>query len=176
MGISLLKRSPGFYGVYGFFMFTALILVAKALRLFIKRPENYYGDKAIDTEDYPTDQLEQGSKVMISILPTAFHLHCGRISLGRFTKGHIRVLFCLSLQYLPHGRFGTCPVGIFAQVEFVGHTLDMMRVDKLSRIFGLIFCLAAFLGNLYAWHVRDLHPTDSSLTLCRSCHRSRVCW
>jgi multicomponent Na+:H+ antiporter subunit D len=31
-----------------------------------------------------------------------------------------------------------------------------MRVDKLSRIFALVFCLAAFLGNLYAWHVRDL--------------------
>ena len=30
-----------------------------------------------------------------------------------------------------------------------------MRVDKLSRIFALIFCIAAFLGNLYAWHVRD---------------------
>jgi len=43
-------------------MFTALILVAKALRLLIKRPENYYGDKAVDGEEYPTDQLEQGSK------------------------------------------------------------------------------------------------------------------
>ncbi len=30
-----------------------------------------------------------------------------------------------------------------------------MRVDPLARIFGLIFSLAAFLGNLYAWHVRD---------------------
>jgi len=43
-------------------MFTALILVAKVLILLIKRPENYYGSKAIDNEDYPTDQLEQGSK------------------------------------------------------------------------------------------------------------------
>ena len=57
-----IEEIPGFYGAYGFFMFTALILVAKALRLLIKRPENYYGDKAIDGEDYPADQLEQGSK------------------------------------------------------------------------------------------------------------------
>jgi multicomponent Na+:H+ antiporter subunit D len=28
-------------------------------------------------------------------------------------------------------------------------------VDRLSRIFALVFCLAAFLGNLYAWHLRD---------------------
>jgi hypothetical protein len=40
-------------------MFTALILAAKTLRIFIKRPENYYGDKAIDIEDYPADQLEK---------------------------------------------------------------------------------------------------------------------
>ena len=57
-----IEEIPGFYGAYGFFMFTALILVAKALRLLIKRPENYYGDKAVDGEEYPTDQLEQGSK------------------------------------------------------------------------------------------------------------------
>ena len=35
---------------------------AKALRFIIKRPENYYGDKSVDSEDYPADQLEQGSK------------------------------------------------------------------------------------------------------------------
>ena len=57
-----IEEIPGFYGAYGFFMFTALILVAKALRILIKRPENYYGDKAVDGEDYPADQLEQGSK------------------------------------------------------------------------------------------------------------------
>ena len=57
-----IEEVPGFYGIYGFFMFTALILVAKVLRLLIKRPENYYGCKAIDGEEYPTDQLEKGSK------------------------------------------------------------------------------------------------------------------
>lgn len=48
---------PGAYGIYGFVMFTLLILAAKALRFFIKRPEDYYGDKAIDAEEYPEDQL-----------------------------------------------------------------------------------------------------------------------
>jgi hypothetical protein len=43
-------------------MFTVLIFVAKFLRLIIKRPENYYGDKAIDQEDYPASQLEQDTK------------------------------------------------------------------------------------------------------------------
>ena len=47
------ENLPGFFGVYGFVMFTGLILVAKALRVLIKRPENFYGDKAIDREEYP---------------------------------------------------------------------------------------------------------------------------
>ena len=50
---------PGFFGIYGFVMFTVLILVAKTLRIFIKRPEDYYGDKAVDAEEYPADQLEK---------------------------------------------------------------------------------------------------------------------
>ena len=50
---------PGFYGIFGFVMFTALILAAKALRTIIKRPEDFYGDKAVDTEEYPEDQLEK---------------------------------------------------------------------------------------------------------------------
>jgi len=45
--------------------------------------------------------------------------------------------------------------GIGGQVTLLGLQLEMMRVDKLSVIFGLVFCLAAFLGNLYALHVRD---------------------
>ncbi|MFT7593397.1 MAG: hypothetical protein ACI8R4_000710 [Paracoccaceae bacterium] len=49
---------PGFYGIYGFVMFSALIIAAKALRFFIKRPEEFYGDKAVDSEAYPADQLD----------------------------------------------------------------------------------------------------------------------
>lgn len=54
-----MERVPGFFGIYGFVMFTALILLAKGLRVLIKRPEDYYGSKAIDTEEYPADQLEK---------------------------------------------------------------------------------------------------------------------
>lgn len=49
----------GFYAFYGFVMFTILILAAKGLRVLIKRPEDYYGDKAVDTEEYPDDQLDK---------------------------------------------------------------------------------------------------------------------
>lgn len=45
--------------------------------------------------------------------------------------------------------------GQHAIVNVVGFELTFMRVDKLSLIFGIIFCIAAFLAGLYAWHVRD---------------------
>ncbi len=45
--------------------------------------------------------------------------------------------------------------GQHAVINVVGFELTFMRVDKLSLIFGIIFCIAAFLAGLYAWHVRD---------------------
>jgi multicomponent Na+:H+ antiporter subunit D len=93
---------------------------------------------------------------MTSILPTAFIFIAAALTLGVLPKGHIRSIILLITPILAAWQIWNLPMGIFAQVEFVGHTLDMMRIDKLSRIFGLIFCLAAFLGNLYAWHVRDI--------------------
>ena len=93
--------------------------------------------------------------MMISILPTAFIFIAAALVLGLLPKGNVRGVILLITPILAAWQIWNLPVGIFAQVEFIGQTLDMMRVDKLSRIFGLIFCLAAFLGNLYAWHVRD---------------------
>lgn len=52
-----IEEVPGFYGIYGFVMFTALIFLSAGLRRLVKRPEDYYGDKAVDREDYPEDQL-----------------------------------------------------------------------------------------------------------------------
>ena len=37
---------PGFYAGYGFVGCVLLVLVAKLLRRFLKRPENYYDDGA----------------------------------------------------------------------------------------------------------------------------------
>lgn len=52
-----IESVPVFFGVYGFVMFVLLILLAKGLRVLVKRPEDYYGPRAIDSEDYPEDQL-----------------------------------------------------------------------------------------------------------------------
>ncbi|PHQ97108.1 MAG: hypothetical protein COB40_05775 [Marinosulfonomonas sp.] len=54
-----IENLPGFFAVFGFVGFTGLILVARLLRRLIKRPEDYYGDKSIDTEDYPPSGLDK---------------------------------------------------------------------------------------------------------------------
>jgi len=58
-GIFEVEHIPGIYGAYGFVMFTLLILSVKVLRYLVGRPQDFYGPKAIDGEDYPDDQLER---------------------------------------------------------------------------------------------------------------------
>ena len=41
------------------------------------------------------------------------------------------------------------------RVQFLDLELNFMRVDRLSTVFGIIFCIAAFLGNLFAFHLRE---------------------
>ncbi len=50
---------PGFYALYGFFMCAALVICARGMRLFLKRPEDYYAPKDVESEPFPEDQLER---------------------------------------------------------------------------------------------------------------------
>ncbi|MBS9718477.1 Na(+)/H(+) antiporter subunit D [Pseudohalocynthiibacter aestuariivivens] len=92
---------------------------------------------------------------MAETFPIAFLFFAGAAGLLALPKGHARaalllavpVVACLFVWSLPEGNLWT--------VRFFNLDLEFMRVDRLSRIFALIFTIAAFLGNLYAWHVRD---------------------
>jgi len=58
--------------------------------------------------------------------------------------------------------------GNHASIQFFGLTLEFLRVDGLSKIFAIIFSIAAFLGGLYAWHVRDLMQQVATLAYAGS--------
>ncbi len=45
--------------------------------------------------------------------------------------------------------------GVHGQLEIMGANLTLVRVDKLSTIFGVIFSIAAALGVLYGQHEED---------------------
>lgn len=53
------ERVPGFYALYGFFMCAALVICARAMRVILKRPENYYAPNDVESEDYPEEQLDR---------------------------------------------------------------------------------------------------------------------
>ena len=93
--------------------------------------------------------------MMFDVMPVAFLFLAAAGVLLALPRGPLRAGLLLLVPLFAGWQVWNLPQGSFAQVEFLGLTLDMMRVDKLSRVFGLIFCLASFLGNLYAWHVRD---------------------
>ena len=70
-------------------------------------------------------------------------------------KGAVRGVVTLAVPIIAGWQVWSLGFGNFQQLPFFGFELELMRVDPLSRVFIVVFCLAAFLGNLYAWHVRD---------------------
>lgn len=93
--------------------------------------------------------------MMFDILPTAFWFFAAAILVPFTPKGVARNILMLGTPILAAGLVWNAGLGEFAQISFFGFELELMRIDRLSRIFVLIFCLAAFLGNLFALHVKD---------------------
>jgi multicomponent Na+:H+ antiporter subunit D len=75
----------------------------------------------------------------------------------------LRSLPMLVLPLLAFAQLLTLPYGEFGQVQIMGLSLVTLRVDKLSLLFGYVFLLAAFIGGLYALHVRDITQQAAGL-------------
>jgi len=61
----------------------------------------------------------------------------------------------LVLSLLSVALFCVTPEGNWGQLNLFGNELNLVRIDRLSFIFGLIFHLAAVMASIYALHVRD---------------------
>ena len=92
---------------------------------------------------------------MIEAMPTFYLFLLAALGASLLPKGSMRAALLLLVPVLAALQIWSLPEGNLYQVELLGQQLELMRVDKLSRVFGLIFCIAAFLGNLYAWHIKD---------------------
>ncbi len=92
---------------------------------------------------------------MIEIVPPAFIFILGALLLplirARRLRGLLQVLVpvvaFVDLLYMPEGTYWI--------YQFLGFELILGRVDKLSMCFGYVFVIMAFLGMVYALHVRD---------------------
>ena len=54
-------------------------------------------------------------------------------------------------------------VGMETEITFLGFALEPVRVDRLSLLFGYLFHLAAFMGAVYALHLKDKVQLVSAL-------------
>lgn len=88
-------------------------------------------------------------------IPTAFLFFLAAGVILFLPHGLMRNTVMLGIPIIAAFQVWTLGMGEFVLIPFFGFDLEFMRLDRLSRIFVLIFCLAAFLGNLFAWHLRD---------------------
>lgn len=70
-------------------------------------------------------------------------------------RGKVRSAYMLLLPVLAFLYLLAIPHGVHGQIELLGQTLVLMRVDKLSLLFGYIFILATLLSVIYALHIDD---------------------
>ena len=57
------------------------------------------------------------------------------------------------------------PDGAHLSFRFLDNDLALLRVDALSRVFGLVFAFIALAGGLYAFHLRDAGQQCAALVL-----------
>jgi len=74
-----------------------------------------------------------------------------------------RRIFIVALPVVGVLHFLSYPLGDYGSVVLFDYTLTIMRLDALSRLFGLVFFLATFVNAIYAWHVRDTVQQVASL-------------
>jgi multicomponent Na+:H+ antiporter subunit D len=71
------------------------------------------------------------------------------------TRGWLRSIVLLLIPVVGALNLAGFEHGVFWQEPFLGYTLTLMHVDKLSLLFGYLFHLAAFISLVYALHERD---------------------
>ena len=70
-------------------------------------------------------------------------------------RGQARNLYMLALPVLGLASVLLLEPGSHWQLSVLSIELEIVRVDRLSTIFGIIFCIAAALGVLYSLHDQD---------------------
>ena len=86
--------------------------------------------------------------------PAALILIAGGLLIP-LTRGRLRAAYMLSLPVAVFAYLLVLPYGEYGRMQLLGQTLVLMRVDRLSLLFGYVFLIAALLNVIYALHVED---------------------
>ena len=68
----------------------------------------------------------------------------------------VRPVVLLLLPLLSFAHTWSLPEGARFELEFLGYALVPLRADRLARLFGVVFHIAAWLSVLYALHVKSV--------------------
>ena len=86
------------------------------------------------------------------------------IALVAITRGLPRQLILLATPVVTaiHLWQGISP-GTEVSYSIISHELTVLRVDKLSLLFGYLFCIASLIASIFALHVKDTKQQISGL-------------
>ena len=79
-------------------------------------------------------------------------------------RSSVFLLFPLASLYVVF----TTATGYSFSMDFLSYQLNVMEVDKLSRVFGIIFSITAFVAGVYAHHIKDLGQQVNALVYAGS--------
>ncbi len=91
---------------------------------------------------------------MIANLPPAAILILGSL-LVPLLRGKIQSIYLIALPVLSLLHLLSFQEGFYGEIVLFDYNLTMVRIDKLSLVFGYIFHIAAFISVIYSLHVRD---------------------
>lgn len=95
-------------------------------------------------------------------IPPALIMVAGALALP-ILKGRLRSAWMTVLPLLALVTLLSVPNGTHWTVPFLDYQLVFGRIDALSRVFGTIFCIAAFAGSVYAMHEDDALAHTSAM-------------
>jgi multicomponent Na+:H+ antiporter subunit D len=75
--------------------------------------------------------------------------------LALVTRGWLRAVIMLATPLLAGYSLYSTEITYTVETTLMGLDLMPVRIDRLSLLFGYLFCLAALLGNIYALHHKD---------------------
>ncbi|MDO6428321.1 Na(+)/H(+) antiporter subunit D [Thalassotalea sp. 1_MG-2023] len=88
------------------------------------------------------------------LLPPFLPLLFGALA-ALFLRGWLRNTVMLIVPIIGALNIYGLDTGVFWSLEFMGYTLEPVKVDKLSLMFGYLFHIASFIAIVYAIHIKD---------------------
>lgn len=80
-----------------------------------------------------------------------------------FLPASLRRIFMLVFVAASAAQLYRLGLGEYGQIKLFGESLTLLRIDPLSRLFAVVFHIAAALNVLYGWHEKDRAQSFATL-------------